>query len=42
VSFASAGRWANVHVIITDKPPAFADALAAKGVKIVRAGNQKH
>ena len=42
VSFASAGRWANVHVIITDKPLAFAGALAGKGVKIVRAGNPKH
>ena len=42
VSFASAGRWANVHVLITDKPPAFAGALAGKGVKIVQAVNKKH
>jgi DeoR/GlpR family transcriptional regulator of sugar metabolism len=41
VSFASAGRWANVHVLITDKPFDFAAALAGKGVKIVRAANKK-
>ena len=41
VSFASAGRWANVHVLITDKPFDFAGALANKGVKVIRATNQK-
>jgi len=41
VSFASAGRWASVHVLITDKPPAFAGALVHKGVKIIRACNKK-
>ena len=41
VSFASAGRWAGVHVLITDKPPPFASALANKGIKIVQASNKK-
>jgi DeoR/GlpR family transcriptional regulator of sugar metabolism len=41
VSFASAGRWANVHVLITDQPPAFAAALVHKGIKIVRACNTR-
>ena len=41
VSFASAGRWANVHVLITDKPFDFASALVNKGVKVIRATNQK-
>ena len=42
VSFASAGRWANVHVLITEKAPEFAGALVKKGVKIVRAGNHRN
>jgi DeoR/GlpR family transcriptional regulator of sugar metabolism len=37
VSFASAGRWSSVHVLITDKPLDFASDLINKGVKIVRA-----
>jgi DeoR/GlpR family transcriptional regulator of sugar metabolism len=41
VSFASAGRWASVHVLITDKPLSFASALVHKGIKIVRACTKK-
>jgi DeoR/GlpR family transcriptional regulator of sugar metabolism len=41
VSFASAGRWENVHVLITDKPVDFAPALVKEGVKIVHASNRK-
>jgi len=37
VSFASAGRWENVHVLITDKPVGFAKGLVNKGIQIVRA-----
>jgi DeoR/GlpR family transcriptional regulator of sugar metabolism len=37
VSFASAGRWENVQVLITDKKPDFAKDLVGKGVKIIRA-----
>lgn len=37
VSFASAGRWSGVHVLITDKPFDFASRLIAQGIKIVRA-----
>lgn len=36
VSFASAGGWDGVHVLITDKPVAFAKDLAARGIKIVK------
>ena len=35
VSFASAGSWEKVHVLITDKPFNFAKKLAAKGVKVI-------
>jgi DeoR/GlpR family transcriptional regulator of sugar metabolism len=41
VSFASAGRWEKIHVLITDKPFDFASALTGKGIKIVRAANPK-
>jgi DeoR/GlpR family transcriptional regulator of sugar metabolism len=41
VSFTSAGRWASVHILITDKPLSFASALVHKGIKIVRACNKK-
>lgn len=39
VSFASAGRWAAVHVLITDHQleKQFAKELAGKGIRIVRA-----
>lgn len=37
VSFASAGSWDRVQVLITDKAVAFAKELNALGVKIVRA-----
>ncbi|MGA3180717.1 MAG: DeoR/GlpR family DNA-binding transcription regulator [Verrucomicrobiota bacterium] len=37
VSFASAGRWESVHVLITDKKPDFAKDLVGKGIKIIRA-----
>jgi len=37
VSFACAGRWEQVHTLITDRPVDFARELTAKGVKIVRA-----
>jgi DeoR/GlpR family transcriptional regulator of sugar metabolism len=36
VSFANAGHWEHVHVLITDKPVPFAKELANLGVKIVR------
>jgi DeoR family transcriptional regulator, fructose operon transcriptional repressor len=36
VSFASAGDWERVQMLITDKPVAFAKELVAKGVKIVK------
>ena len=41
VSFASAGRWDNVHVLITDKPLDFANALMRKGIKVYPACNKK-
>jgi len=37
VSFASAGRWDGIHVVITDKPIPFAKQLAKKGIKLIRA-----
>ncbi len=39
VSFANAGRWENVHVLITDRQmdKAFAKELVKKGIKLVRA-----
>ncbi len=39
VSFASAGNWESIHVLITDKQieKSFARDLAARGIKIVRA-----
>ncbi len=37
VSFANAGRWEDVHVLITDKSLDFAKELARRGIKIVRA-----
>jgi DeoR family transcriptional regulator, fructose operon transcriptional repressor len=37
VSFASAGGWERVHVLITDKPVNFAKELVKQGVKLVRA-----
>ena len=39
VSFASAGPWEKVHVLVTDKQidKAFAKELARKEVKLVRA-----
>lgn len=37
VSFASAGRWENVQVLITDKKPDFTKDLVGKGIKIIRA-----
>ena len=30
VSFASAGRWANVHVLITDKPLRFCQGIGSQ------------
>jgi DeoR/GlpR family transcriptional regulator of sugar metabolism len=38
VSFASAGRWDQVHVLITDKrlPKEFAAELAKREIKVVR------
>jgi DeoR/GlpR family transcriptional regulator of sugar metabolism len=41
VSFASAGRWSNVHVLISDKPFDFAGALMRKGIKVISARNPK-
>jgi len=41
VSFASAGRWADVHVLITDQSPSFAGALLRQGIKIIRASHKK-
>lgn len=41
VSFASAGRWSNVHVLISDKPFDFARALMRKGIKVISARNKK-
>jgi len=37
ISFARAGRWDNVHVLISDKPVEFAKELTKKGIKLVRA-----
>lgn len=37
VSFASAGRWENVHVLITDKKPDFAKELIDRGIKFIKA-----
>jgi len=37
VSFASAGGWDGVQVLITDKPVAFGKELSARGIKIVKA-----
>jgi DeoR family transcriptional regulator, fructose operon transcriptional repressor len=37
VSFASAGRWDRVHVLITDKPLDFIKELARKGIKVIQA-----
>ena len=37
VSFASAGRWDQVHALITDKRLDFAKELTEKGVKVIRA-----
>jgi DeoR family fructose operon transcriptional repressor len=37
VSFANAGRWDKIHVLITDKPVPFAKQLAKYGTKLVRA-----
>ena len=39
VSFASAGRWENIHALITDKQvdKAFAKEFTKKGIKLVRA-----
>jgi DeoR/GlpR family transcriptional regulator of sugar metabolism len=37
VSFASAGRWDRVHVLITDQPVDFAGALTKQGIQIVNA-----
>ncbi len=36
VSFARAGRWDKVHVLITDKPIPFAKELTHKGIKLIR------
>jgi DeoR/GlpR family transcriptional regulator of sugar metabolism len=36
VSFASAGRWEDIHVLITDTKLDFAKDLAGRGIKIVR------
>jgi DeoR family fructose operon transcriptional repressor len=36
VAFANAGRWDDVHVLITDKPVPFAKELANQGVKLVK------
>ena len=38
VSFASAGNWQNVHVLITDKQldQAFAKELVKKNIKVIR------
>ena len=37
VSFASAGRWDKVHVLISDKAIPFAKELSHKGIKLIRA-----
>ena len=37
VSFASAGGWEDIHVLITDKKPDFAKDLVGRGIKIVKA-----
>jgi DeoR family fructose operon transcriptional repressor len=37
VSFASAGRWDKIHVLISDKPISFAKQIAKYGTKLVRA-----
>jgi DeoR family transcriptional regulator, fructose operon transcriptional repressor len=36
VSFSSAGRWNEVHVLITDRSIRFAKELVQKGVKVVQ------
>jgi DeoR family transcriptional regulator, fructose operon transcriptional repressor len=35
VSFACAGRWEQVHVLVTDRPFNFGKQLASKGIRIV-------
>jgi len=37
VSFARAGRWERVHILISDRSFDFGGALAKKGIKLVRA-----
>ena len=39
VSFASAGRWQEVHVVVTDREfdKALGKALVGMGIKVVRA-----
>lgn len=37
VSFARAGRWERVHILISDRSFDFGRALAKKGIKLVRA-----
>jgi DeoR/GlpR family transcriptional regulator of sugar metabolism len=37
VSFACAGRWEQIHALITDRPIDFGRELTAKGTKVVRA-----
>jgi len=39
VSFASAGRWEGLHVVITDKQleKAFVKELVNRGIKVLRA-----
>jgi DeoR/GlpR family transcriptional regulator of sugar metabolism len=36
ISFARAGRWDKVQVLITDQPISFAKELIKKGIKLVR------
>ncbi len=37
VSFARAGSWDQVHILISDKPVSFAKQLAKQGVKFIQA-----
>jgi DeoR/GlpR family transcriptional regulator of sugar metabolism len=37
VSFASAGHWENIHVLITDEHFDFSKELTRKGIKLIRA-----
>jgi DeoR family fructose operon transcriptional repressor len=37
VSFTNAGRWDMIHVLISDRPLAFARELTRKGIKVIRA-----